>query len=604
MKVAHFTVLIAAGVLATSQASLAEERFALIIGANAGWANDRPLRYAESDAGRVRDVLVELGGFSEERVQTLRDPDTAQVREALGLLAGVLRGLSGQESMVVLYYSGHADEQHLHLRGPPLSYVELYEALRDLPATVRVGVLDACRSGSILPTKGGRQAAAFQVKVVNELGVRGLALLTSSGADELSQETRELAGSVFTHHLVSALRGAGDADGDGTVSLSEAWRHAFQRTEAATAATASPHHPAFRLELVGHGELVLTRPLQGASRLLLPRGNGERYVVVDEQQVRLVAEGLTRLEEQVALVLAPGTYHVMHVRQESLAVATILLEAGTRAEAATLAYASRPLSVGLLKGRPEELEGEELREWHRGEALRLLEAGDARAALRLFEELLAAQPDDAGALRGRARALVRLADQHALNQEPHLERKALRLALEAEPSLSGDPDFANRYRRLQQQEAVEAKAAQLRLFTQAEARQNRHLLKRWGIGIGVLSLQGFLTLWGAKVLSEEWFLHLALDPLALGGDLTLRHVPGSMITPGLSPTFGAGVHLSLSETNLLLWGNAFHIEAGFQYLTTTGYAINVGLGLSLFRDHPTGDLNLLPMPVINTGWFF
>ena len=37
-----------------------------------------------------------------------------------------------------------------------------------------------------------------------------MVLLTSSGADELSQESRALAGSVFTHHLVSGLRGAAD----------------------------------------------------------------------------------------------------------------------------------------------------------------------------------------------------------------------------------------------------------------------------------------------------------------------------------------------------------------------------------------------------------
>ena len=47
-------------------------------------------------------------------------------------------------------------------------------------------------------------------------------LLSSSGADELSQESRALAGSVFTHHLVSGLRGAADENGDERIAQGEA----------------------------------------------------------------------------------------------------------------------------------------------------------------------------------------------------------------------------------------------------------------------------------------------------------------------------------------------------------------------------------------------
>jgi uncharacterized caspase-like protein len=126
-----------------------EERFALLVGANAGWANDRPLSYAEQDAERLREVLVELGGFAPEQVVLLRDPDTATVRARLKQLATTLQGL-GRDSLFVFYYSGHADDRQLHLRGTPLTHAELRTTLDALPATVRLGVLDACYSGSIL----------------------------------------------------------------------------------------------------------------------------------------------------------------------------------------------------------------------------------------------------------------------------------------------------------------------------------------------------------------------------------------------------------------------------------------------------------------------
>jgi hypothetical protein len=41
-------------VLAVAPSSaFAEQRYAVLIGANAGWSSDRPLRYAEHDAERV-----------------------------------------------------------------------------------------------------------------------------------------------------------------------------------------------------------------------------------------------------------------------------------------------------------------------------------------------------------------------------------------------------------------------------------------------------------------------------------------------------------------------------------------------------------------------
>ena len=58
--------------------------------------------------------------------------------------------------------------------------------------------------------------------------------MASSSATELSQESDQLASSYFTHHLLLALRGAGDANQDGKVSLDEAYRYTYNRTLAGT----------------------------------------------------------------------------------------------------------------------------------------------------------------------------------------------------------------------------------------------------------------------------------------------------------------------------------------------------------------------------------
>ena len=84
----------------------AEQRFALVIGSNAGWSQDRPLRYAEHDAERVRDVLVSLGGFAADRVELMRDPDTSEVRAALRRLKAIAHDSTAEDTLVFVYYWG------------------------------------------------------------------------------------------------------------------------------------------------------------------------------------------------------------------------------------------------------------------------------------------------------------------------------------------------------------------------------------------------------------------------------------------------------------------------------------------------------------------
>ena len=86
----------------------AEERFALVIGANTGWELDKPLKHAQSDAERMASVLVELGRFPKDRVTVLLDPDTNVVRARLDALSTLAARTTGP-TLVFVYYSGHSD---------------------------------------------------------------------------------------------------------------------------------------------------------------------------------------------------------------------------------------------------------------------------------------------------------------------------------------------------------------------------------------------------------------------------------------------------------------------------------------------------------------
>ena len=245
---------------AATPAFAESNRFALIIGANAGDADEVTLRYAESDADRVAGVLRTLGAFPPENVVTLNDSRASEVRRALISLNARVRALSG-ESLMIVYYSGHADADALHLGGTRLPMNELRDLVTGSAASARVLVLDACRSGTITRVKGGTRGPAFEIDVGFPVGAEGVAMLSSSAAGESSQESDALGASFFTHALVSALLGAADTNHDGAVTLGEAYAYAKERTLAATSRTVvGPQHPTFRLDLGGREDLILTRP--------------------------------------------------------------------------------------------------------------------------------------------------------------------------------------------------------------------------------------------------------------------------------------------------------------------------------------------------------
>ncbi len=597
---AHVLLCFQVWLCLVSATARAEERFALLIGANAGWAHDQPLRYAEADAERMRQVLVELGGFPADRVYLLKDPGTEEVRARLRSLAQTLQGLE-RNSLVVFYYAGHADAESPHLRGLPLSFVEVDEALKQLPATSRVALLDVSRAGA-LSSGQGAASLALDAAVVDAWSARGFVRLTVSGADELSRNTRGSRGSVFTHHWVSGLRGAGDVNGDGAVTLEEAWGHALQRTWAE--ATPRPLPPPGK-GLSGPGHLVLTRWVEGAARLVLPAGQEERYVVVDAPELQWVAEAYTRRDEPVTLNLTPGAYRVKRVRAAQLEVAEVTLEPSGVVDAASLTYVRDP-RFQLLRRKPEEGDARAQLTWKRDEALRLLSAGDAASALSRFEAILELVPEDTGARRGKARALVRLAERHRRQKDPKQEARALRAALEADPSMSMDPDFASSYRHLRELEAEEELTRLTQEVMEQRITDNPRRGFRWGAGVDFMG-RGVLGLTGSVLLGEHVFVYGALDLLSgPAADMGVRLVPGhDTFTLYLS----MGGRVLLTPAPLLMdigggvFGSALHFGLGVQYFQDSGLSMELGLEsfikLSVLRGQGTGGDELGFWPMIN-----
>lgn len=277
----RLVVLVTASFVART-ASADIERFGVFIGNDRGAPGDVPLRYAGTDAERVRDVLQDIGDLPATNVVFLREQDAATVRRALIAMNDRIRARSAQpDTQIVLfvYYSGHADASALHLGASRLDIPELEQIVRGSAAHFRVLVLDACRSGVVTRTKGGQRAPAFSVKLGDKLDGQGVVFLTSTAANEDAQESDDLKGSFFTHYFTSGLVGAADADGDGRVQLDEAYSYAYDATLRATSSTwAGSQHPSFRYELGGQGRIPLTT-LKSAARGVLAFPRDRAYFV-------------------------------------------------------------------------------------------------------------------------------------------------------------------------------------------------------------------------------------------------------------------------------------------------------------------------------------
>jgi len=84
-----------------------------------GWSSDRPCAMPNRRE-RMRDVLVDLGGFyGRSRRACCAIPDTNEVRATLRDSRRNTQGLE-RDTLVFFYYSGHADNEHVHLRGDAL----------------------------------------------------------------------------------------------------------------------------------------------------------------------------------------------------------------------------------------------------------------------------------------------------------------------------------------------------------------------------------------------------------------------------------------------------------------------------------------------------
>lgn len=317
---------------ATAEANQTIRRFVLATGANFGGSARTPLRYAVSDAENFIQVLEAMGGVRPSDQILLQEPTIEEFEQALTQLQQQVSDASQSESRVevVVYYSGHADENGLLLGRDRFTYQSLRQTMQNMKADVQIAVLDACASGAITRFKGGQRQQAFLIDESTDM--KGHAFLTSSSETEVAQESDAIGASFFTHYLVSGLRGAADQSGDGKVTLNEAYQFAFQNTLDRTVDTqGGAQHPSYDIKMTGTGDVVMTDLRQTSAGLVLDKTLSGRFYIRDNDR-RLVAELNKPPGRSVEIGLPPGTYFVHLEQQQSFTTSALEISDQQRQE--------------------------------------------------------------------------------------------------------------------------------------------------------------------------------------------------------------------------------------------------------------------------------
>ncbi|MBI4635416.1 MAG: caspase family protein [Candidatus Rokubacteria bacterium] len=254
-------------------------RWAVVIGVG---EYERPtipkLRFAVRDAEAMYEFLTTRGGYPRENVLLLTDntalkPTLLNIKRTLG---DTLARRAGRDDMVLIYFAGHGapeidvggtesdglskylvprdgDPDSLYTTAFPMD--EIQRIFSRIQAERVVLLLDTCYSG----TAGGRTLARGNVRAsgLNEQFLerltrsRGRVIMTASGPNEVALELLELGHGVFTYYLLEGLRGRGDRNGDGVVTVSELYEYVEEQVERKAREAGGRQRPMMKGEIEG-----------------------------------------------------------------------------------------------------------------------------------------------------------------------------------------------------------------------------------------------------------------------------------------------------------------------------------------------------------------
>jgi hypothetical protein len=242
----HGIVYAMAILLAVAGYARAGDRYAFLVAVREYDKNElTSLQFTENDIARLAETL-KMSGYASDHIVLMTQAVGAQkfrylplaenIRTELSLLVRELK----EDDSIVVAFAGHGvqfkNEKNAYFcptnarladRETLISLEDVYKTLDRCAARTKVLLVDACRNDP----QSNRSRSAREVELeatgrrVAPVPPGGIAALFSCSATEQSYEDPDLKHGVFFHYVIDGLRGKGDLDKDGDVSLAELEQH-------------------------------------------------------------------------------------------------------------------------------------------------------------------------------------------------------------------------------------------------------------------------------------------------------------------------------------------------------------------------------------------
>lgn len=220
-----------------------------------------PLKISDKDARDFAEFLrTQKDLFRHTRVTLLTNEQATKIELEKHLFYGLRQ--AGKNDTVILFFSGHgavdpyqagdfffltydSDPEYLAPTAVHMSGLNFLKRI-DCPRVLLIA--DACNAGGFSARGAKLAVQPFKTFIQQFTASSGKVILTSSRPDEYSLEKPGMSNSVFTHHLLDGLRGRADNDGDGLVTVSEAYRYVYEKTKIESGGV---QHPQFEGSVEG-----------------------------------------------------------------------------------------------------------------------------------------------------------------------------------------------------------------------------------------------------------------------------------------------------------------------------------------------------------------
>jgi uncharacterized caspase-like protein len=217
--------------------------------------NTGDLKYCVADSEAIGNLLADAG-YDTRRLASVNSSSYVRKTDVMNAISAAASDApSGGYDSFVFYYAGHGYSWTGYLAmsdttgstaatGTYITPAELLAAVAAVPAKVRAVILDSCYSGNFVdddPTvspypdnyTGTKESGyPFSFALVEKAAAAfssgsdgDLIVLSAAGAGEPSQESGLYDHGIFTAGLLEAAE-EGDENGDGLVTLTEAYDHA------------------------------------------------------------------------------------------------------------------------------------------------------------------------------------------------------------------------------------------------------------------------------------------------------------------------------------------------------------------------------------------